>query len=648
VSSTAEPPLRESIAWLDEAFRVAVATVAGTDPDPIDPFRGLYISDGSAGETATQLDAAALDDRFERLNEKLALDPLDLAILAACAAPDLDPRYGRLIGYLQDDVERGRPSTRLVARLLAARRVPADEVLRRLAVGARLRWMGAVRMVAAGASQPAADRGLYVDEMLVAELLGSDLSGRVPAEGPRRVLRTAPAPGRPELVARLARVLPAAGPALLACVGPDAEQILAHAAQRDLVVLDAPHLSDREAVAQARLLACLHDATVVVGGASRLEPAAVQGFRDGLREAADLCVLVDHADVRPVLGDGLAVHQVEVPPLTAGERFDAWSAHLPGAPVADVADRFALSAGQVAEGARIVELRIRERGGTEPAEDDLLATGRELSHGSMGTLATRLDHGPTWDDLVLPRQQLTVLESIAAFVRHRQQVMVEWGFGRRLGAATGLTALFAGESGTGKTLAARVIAADLGLEAYRIDLSGVVSKYIGETEKNLDLIFAAADGCNAVLIFDEADALFGRRTAVSDARDRYANLEVAYLLQRLESYDGAVILTTNLRHNIDPAFLRRLDFTVDFPLPGLDERVSLWARHLPPEAPTRDLELTRLGEVQQIAGGSIASCVRLAAFAAAADGGGITMEHLEQAIDLELRKLGRLGVDRHT
>jgi SpoVK/Ycf46/Vps4 family AAA+-type ATPase len=266
----------------------------------------------------------------------------------------------------------------------------------------------------------------------------------------------------------------------------------------------------------------------------------------------------------------------------------------------------------------------------------------------MGTLATRLDHGPTWDDLVLPRQQLTVLESIAAFVRHRQQVMVEWGFGRRLGAATGLTALFAGESGTGKTLAARVIAADLGLEAYRIDLSGVVSKYIGETEKNLDLIFAAADGCNAVLIFDEADALFGRRTAVSDARDRYANLEVAYLLQRLESYDGAVILTTNLRHNIDPAFLRRLDFTVDFPLPGLDERVSLWARHLPPEAPTRDLELTRLGEVQQIAGGSIASCVRLAAFAAAADGGCITMEHLEQAIDLELRKLGRLGVDRHT
>jgi SpoVK/Ycf46/Vps4 family AAA+-type ATPase len=234
-------------------------------------------------------------------------------------------------------------------------------------------------------------------------------------------------------------------------------------------------------------------------------------------------------------------------------------------------------------------------------------------------------------------------------VRHRDRVLGGWGFGDLPGTTHGLTALFAGESGTGKTMAAQVIANDLGLEAYRIDLAGVVSKYIGETEKNLDRIFRAAEYANAVLLFDEADALFGKRSSVTDARDRYANIEIAYLLQRIESYPGIVILTTNMRQDVDQAFLRRLDFAVDFPLPGVQQRAELWRRHLPTRAPVgEDVDVEQLAAAHPLPGGAIRNATRSAAFAAADDGGTIVMAHLRHAVSLELRKLGRLSVGTGT
>src|SRR3954451_3072229 len=187
-------------------------------------------------------------------------------------------------------------------------------------------------------------------------------------------------------------------------------------------------------------------------------------------------------------------------------------------------------------------------------------------------------------------------------------------------------------------MAAQVIANDLGLEAYRVDLAGVVSKYIGDTEKNLDRVFRTAEHANAVLVFDEADALFGKRSAVSDARDRYANLEVAYLLQRVETYPGVVILTTNLRQDVDQAFLRRLDFALDFPLPGAAQRVRLWRRHLPPGGPVEPaIAIDRLARTHPLPGGAIRNCARAAAFAAADDGGVITTAPLQRAPAPELR-----------
>ena len=248
-----------------------------------------------------------------------------------------------------------------------------------------------------------------------------------------------------------------------------------------------------------------------------------------------------------------------------------------------------------------------------------------------------------WDDLVLPERQLTLLHSLTAFLRHRDLVLEQWGFGRRAGRAQGLVAMFAGDSGTGKTLAARVLASDIGLELFRIDLATVVSKWLGETEKNLDRVFAAAQGANAVLFFDEADAVFGRRSDVSDSHDRYANLQTAYLLQRIEQHDGPVILATNMRGNIDDAFLRRMDAVVEFPFPAAEHRRRLWDLLLPDEAPRgEDVDLDFLAERFELSGGGIRNAAIAAAVLAAQDGAVIGMEQLVRGVAMEYAKLGRL------
>ena len=203
----------------------------------------------------------------------------------------------------------------------------------------------------------------------------------------------------------------------------------------------------------------------------------------------------------------------------------------------------------------------------------------------------------------MPERQLELLQSISAYLRHRDRVLSDWGYERSVARTQGLKVLFAGESGTGKTMAAQVLAAELGLELFRVDLATIVSKYIGETEKNLDRIFGAADGSNAILFFDEADALFGKRSEISDSHDRYANIEVAYLLQKMEGYDGAVILATNYRRNIDDAFVRRLDFVIDFPFPEAEDRKRIWRLLLPEEAPLADdLDIDFLADAVQALG----------------------------------------------
>jgi SpoVK/Ycf46/Vps4 family AAA+-type ATPase len=258
-------------------------------------------------------------------------------------------------------------------------------------------------------------------------------------------------------------------------------------------------------------------------------------------------------------------------------------------------------------------------------------------------LATRVDPRYGWEDIVLPRDAQNQLRELCTRLKHRQTVLEDWGYGRKHARRHGLTALFTGQPGTGKTMAAEIVAGALGLELYRIDLSAVVSKYVGETEKNLEKIFRAADQGDAVLLFDEADAIFGKRSEVRDAQDRYANVEVAYLLQRLEAYQGLAVLTSNLRANIDEAFIRRLDYVLEFPIPEEVERLVIWQRAMPSEAPrASDVNLAFLARKFRLAGGHIRNIALTAAFLAAGDRQPITMAHLVRATRREYQKLGKL------
>jgi hypothetical protein len=262
-------------------------------------------------------------------------------------------------------------------------------------------------------------------------------------------------------------------------------------------------------------------------------------------------------------------------------------------------------------------------------------------------LAQHIRPVATWDDLVLPETEVHILREIAMHVHQRTKVYQTWGFAGKSARGLGISALFSGASGTGKTMAAEVLANELRLDLYRIDLSQVVSKYIGETEKNLRRVFDAAEDGGAVLLFDEADALFGKRSEVKDSHDRFANIEVSYLLQRMEAYRGLAILTTNMKTALDPAFQRRIRFVVQFPFPDAEQRAQIWRRIFPASTPTEKLEMNRLARLN-VAGGNIRNIALNAAFLAADAKQPVKMEHLLRAARSEYAKLERPLTDSET
>jgi hypothetical protein len=331
---------------------------------------------------------------------------------------------------------------------------------------------------------------------------------------------------------------------------------------------------------------------------------------------------------------------------TAAEQFAAWRESLaPGIAVADRDRTAATLTGQFDLDLREIR-RVAKENHAESATDaaaigrTLWNASRDLGRQRLDALAQRLDVKATWDDLVLPGEQINLVRRIAGQVRARHTVYEEWGFSERMTRGFGISALFAGESGVGKTMAAEVIANDLGLHLYRIDLSAVLSKYIGETPKNLRKLFDAAEQGGAILFFDEADALFGKRSEVKDSHDRYANIETNYLLQRMEEFSGLAILATNMKAALDPAFLRRLRFVVNLPFPGVNERKRIWSMALPAKVPTADLDFDRLARLN-ISGGNIHSIALNAAFVAAQNGKTVTMPILLAAARAEMRKLDR-------
>jgi hypothetical protein len=320
---------------------------------------------------------------------------------------------------------------------------------------------------------------------------------------------------------------------------------------------------------------------------------------------------------------------------TAEEQFQEWKKALdvqvPADTAAELTGQYHLNFAEIDS--------IATQGGADHAK--LWTACRDLKRPRLDSLAQRLDVKATWNDLVLPDEQSKLMHQIAGQVRERHKVYHDWGFAARMNRGFGITALFAGESGTGKTMAAEVIANDLELNLYRIDLSAVVSKYIGETEKNLRQLFDAAEQGGSILFFDEADALFGKRSEVKDSHDRYANIEINYLLQRMESFSGLAILATNMKTALDPAFMRRLRFIVNFQFPSFAERKRIWEKALPADVPKQDLDFDRLSRLS-ITGGNIHSIVLNAAFmAAAVPDGKVTLPLLLAAARAELRKLER-------
>ncbi|MER5556015.1 ATP-binding protein [Streptomyces sp. NPDC002793] len=401
---------------------------------------------------------------------------------------------------------------------------------------------------------------------------------------------------------------------------PDRRDLLARLWQREAVLLPAALL-------------------VEVGDQDREQAAATDAFVG----SAAVPLVVSSADPRQTARP--RGERVVVPQLDADEQLGVWTdafAEVPDVSEQDLRDlvaQFSLPPHLVRAAGAAVARDL-------PGEDDRDAAGLAWQAGltearmGMDELGRRIEPQAAWGDLVLAERQVRVLREITAHVRQRSTVHEEWGFAGTLRRGLGVTALFAGGSGTGKTLAAEVMAKELGLDLFVIDLSQVVSKYIGETEKNLRKVFDAAEQGGALLLFDEADALFGKRSEVKDSHDRYANLEVSYLLMRMEAYRGLAILTTNMKQALDTAFMRRIRFVVDFPFPGESERAEIWRRVLPARAPTKGVDPALLARLT-VAGGSIRNIALSGAFLAAEEGDRLQMRHMLEAARTEYLKLDR-------
>jgi hypothetical protein len=649
--------LRERVAALVE-HRTA------DDPTADDPLRGLYLPDEAVHHLLRTWPAADAEsmaapvtaavpmapapagspdgpgDRLARLAGTARLTELDTAALLVALAPDVDRTFEPLYGYLNNDVSRRRATVGLALDLCG---VPAHlaTARARFHASAPLRTLGLLEVEEP--ERPFLTRSLRVPDRLVGHLLGDDdpdaallglllpmpdplpgaggdtdvfvrrLAARL-QDGPLTAYLREPREG--DGLAALSCVLDAAGVDALRCTDP------------------ADHVP--ELLREARL----GGRAIVVPGLPEKPGPLVRA----LTAATDVTVLM--TDPRPydpqwAPADPLVL---DAPGRRAGG-VAAWRAALgadaDGFDLATAVAPYRLGGDRIQRAAHAAKALAAFDGTPLDAEHVRLAARRQSASG-LESHARRIRPDVDWQDLVLPHKPLVQLRELALRARHRDRVLGDWRLSAGGGRGRGVLGLFAGESGTGKTLSAEVVAADLGLDLYVVQLSSVVDKYVGETEKNLERIFTEADRTDAVLLFDEADAVFGKRSEVKDAHDKYANMESAYLLQRLESFDGIALLTTNLRANIDEAFTRRLDLVVDFPFPDVEQRLALW-RHSLSRVPSADgIDPGVLARDFELAGGSIRSAVVTAAYLAAGRDDMVTADDLLEGARREYRKAGRL------
>lgn len=659
---------------IEARVRAAVTRRRTADPETDDRFRGLYISqahvdrllaeksapappDPAAAKARDDIEAAAdvaegegAELRLRRLARNFHLDEIDIELLLIVMAPDVDVRFERLYGYLQDDVSRRRASIGLGLELCG---LPSSGAYARsrLAPGAPL--VDECLVLVEESERPVLTRSLRVPDRVAAHLLGSDMPDAVVA-----ALTYACEPAMPEQAATLVRWMQR-DDARLAYVrerpGASGAALASSAfAQvgRPTLALDLERLRPEDDLPMVAALtareAGLTGAGVVAGPVEVLIARGLPAVR-AFSEMPAMVVLVGARSWDPAWARDVPF-LIDAPVPDAAQRTELWRRNLngdtpPGLDLAGTMAQFRLTAEQVRRAARAARMEAHAREAPLD-ENELKAGARAQNAAGLERLARRIEPAVGFVDLVLPPDAMAQLKELLTRARYREQVLDVWKMGGPSARRRGLTALFAGPSGTGKTMAAEVLAGELGLDLYTVDLATVVDKYVGETEKNLDRIFAEAERVNGVILFDEADALFGKRSEVSDAHDRYANVEVAYLLQRMELFDGIAILATNLRANLDEAFTRRLDSLVDFPEPEEEYRRQLWKRSLGTTMPRADdLDLAFLAQSFKLAGGAIRNIAVAAAYAAAEHGRPLSMADLIRATQREYLKMGRLCVE---
>lgn len=606
---------------------------------------------------------AAVPLPLDLLIRRFHLSPLQTEALLLTLLPEFDLRYEPLLAYLQDDMTRKRPSVNLLLDLLA--KSPTEKLALRdlFAANGRLRHTKLITC-APPAGQP--DAPLLAHAVQPAASVVEFLLGQTtldPALGAAAALQNglnvAPPPHLDATtVARLQQANESAPVFLF--YGPygsgkrETAAFLAAVHNRPLLTLSLPDLlaaglNLAEGVALALRDGRLHAAVLHFTGWDAIlhddqPPEAI--WQQALDYPHTVIITGSESWQPRRRSQPRPIHAVSFAASGAQSRLSAWQQQLDADSDAfnlpPLANLFRLTPGQITDAAATARDLARWR--QEPLQTgDLYAAARLHSNQRLSRLAVRLSPRHRWEEIILPADPLAQLRELVQRVQNKPTVYGRWQFDQKLSTGKGIAALFAGESGTGKTMAAGIIAGALGLDLYKIDLSAVVSKYIGETEKNLERIFSEATTSNAILFFDEADAIFGKRGEVNDSHDRYANLEVSYLLQRMERFDGIVILASNLQTNIDDAFTRRLDFIIEFPFPQKAERARIWQVSLPPALPLAEpVDFELLAERFELSGGNIRNAVLGAAFLAAAEDTAVHLRHFLHAARREYQKLGRL------